>query len=275
MARMNIRTIFLCPRGLGLALLSLLAGFLVAGGTAFAQTDEIQVYDAEIAEPGVVNLMIHSNFTPIGRKDPDFPGAVIPNHSENGAAEWAYGVTPWFEQGLYLPVYSLYSENHGTTYNGFKIRELFVRPNAGDHTFFYGVNFEFSVNQGYWESKKFTTEIRPIIGVHLHPIDLIFNPIMDTNYTGGFRGLQFNPATRVAYNLPSNWTVAVEEYAGFGAFGHFESVHNQFQEVWAVMDRNTKYVNIETGVGFGVTAGADRLTLKLMVSRDLNSRKKN
>jgi heme/copper-type cytochrome/quinol oxidase subunit 2 len=65
------------------------------------------------------------------------------NDSENGAAEWAYGVTPWFEQGLYLPVYSLYSTNHGTTINGFKIRELFVRPNAHDHTFFYGVNFEF------------------------------------------------------------------------------------------------------------------------------------
>jgi hypothetical protein len=32
-----------------------------------AQTDEIQVYDAAIAEPGVFNLMIHANFTPIGR----------------------------------------------------------------------------------------------------------------------------------------------------------------------------------------------------------------
>ena len=70
----------------------------------FAQTDEIQVYDAEVAPVGVFNLMIHSNFTPVGRKSADFPGGIVPNQSFNGAAEWAYGVTPWFEQGLYLPV---------------------------------------------------------------------------------------------------------------------------------------------------------------------------
>jgi hypothetical protein len=54
--------------------------------------------------------MVHSNFTPIGRTTPEFPSAIIANDSLNGAAEWAYGVTPWFEQGLYLPVYRIRSE---------------------------------------------------------------------------------------------------------------------------------------------------------------------
>jgi hypothetical protein len=81
---------------------------------AVGQTDEIQVYDAEIAEPGVFNLMLHTNYTPIGRKTPDFPGAIIANHSVNGAWEWAYGVTDWLEQGLYLPVWSPHSEDHGS-----------------------------------------------------------------------------------------------------------------------------------------------------------------
>ena len=80
-------------------------GFLLlAPAAVFAQTDEIQVYDAAIAEPGVFNLMIHTNYTPIGRKTPAFPGAIIADQSVNGTAEWAYGVTDWFEQGLYLPV---------------------------------------------------------------------------------------------------------------------------------------------------------------------------
>ena len=238
----------------------------------FAQTDEIQVYDAEIAEPGVFNLMIHSNFTPIGRKIGDFRGAIIPNNSENGAAEFAYGVTPWFEQGLYLPVYSLHTENHGETINGFKIRELFVRPHAAERKFFYGLNFEFSVNSLHWESRRITSELRPIVGTHLHHWDVIFNPIVDTNYTGGFGNLEFVPATRVAYNLNDRWAIAAEEYSDFGPVRDFLPVHNQFQEVWAVFDHNNKTVNIEAGVGVGVTSGADRLTLKLMISRDLNSR---
>ncbi|MFZ0338995.1 MAG: hypothetical protein WBE47_14035 [Candidatus Acidiferrales bacterium] len=245
-------------------------GLAVIPKAAFAQTDEIQVYDAEIEELGKFNVMVHSNFTPIGRTKPDFPGGIIPNDSVNGAVEWAYGVAGWFEQGLYLPVYTAYSEGRGGSINGFKIRELFVRPHAHDHTFFYGVNFEFSVNYKYWESRHITSEVRPIVGLHLHPIDIIFNPIVDTDYAGGFGNLEFVPATRIAYNVNDKWAVAFEEYSDDGPLRHFYPLNDQFHEVWAVMDHESKFVNIETGVGFGLTAGADKLTLKLMLSRDLN-----
>jgi len=251
--------------------LALIAMILaVAPKVAFAQTDEIQVYDAEIEDHGKFNVMVHSNYTPMGRKTPDFPGGIIPNQSVNGAVEWAYGVADWFEQGLYLPVYTAYSQNQGGEINGFKIRELFVRPHAHDHTFFYGVNFEFSVNSLHWESKRISSEVRPIVGLHLHPVDIIFNPILDTNYTGGFGNLEFVPATRVAYNLNDKWALAAEEYADLGPLRHFYTAHDQFHEVWAVMDRSSKVLSVETGVGIGVTSGADKLTLKLMLSRDLN-----
>jgi hypothetical protein len=257
-------------RGIVLILISLVA----VSKTSLAQTDEIQVYDAEIEEPGVFNLMVHTNFIPIGRKTADFTGAIVPNDSVNGAAEWAYGVAPWFEQGLYLPVYSLHSTGRGATIDGFKIRELFVRPHAHDHTFFYGVNFEFSVNADYWESRRIASEIRPIVGLHLHRFDLIYNPIVDTNYTGGVGNLEFVPAGRVAYNLNDRWAVAAEEYDDFGPLRRFLPANDQFHEIWAVMDHNTKFLNVETGVGFGVSAGADKLTFKLMLSRDLNRRPK-
>ena len=48
---------------------------------SLAQTDEIQVYDAAIAEKGKFNLMLHNNFTSAGLKDPAFPGA---KESEEG-----------------------------------------------------------------------------------------------------------------------------------------------------------------------------------------------
>jgi hypothetical protein len=99
---------------------------LSAPPVVLAQTDEIQVYDAEIAGRGVFNRMIHTNFTPIGRKRPDFPGGIIPNHSVNRAAEWAYGVTDWFEQGLYLSVWTPYSVGRGGSINGLKLWERFV-----------------------------------------------------------------------------------------------------------------------------------------------------
>jgi hypothetical protein len=257
-------------RNWGFVLVWIAFSLFAAPARTMAQTDEIQVYDAAIAEKGKFNLMIHSNFIAIGQKTPAFPGGIIPDRSVNGTAEWAYGVADWFEQGLYLPVYSIYSKGRGGSINGFKIRELFVRPHAEDHTFFYGVNFEFSVNHSYWESRHITSEVRPIVGLHLHPVDIIFNPIVDTDYVGGFRNLEFVPSTRVAYNVNDKWALAIEEYADFGPLRGFLPQRDQFHEVWAVTDRSTKYLNIETGVGAGVSHGADKLTFKLMLSRDLN-----
>jgi hypothetical protein len=251
--------------------------FVAASAPSFAQTDEIQVYDANIAEKGKFNLMLHNNFTPDGQKTPAFPGGLVSNHAYVGVAEWAYGVTDWFEQGLYLPLYSD-SRNQGLTYNGFKLRWLFVKPKADEHTFFYGVNFEFSVNQEQWDERHYTSEVRPIIGWHLKPadgsrlkpIDIIVNPIMDTSYLGGIKSLDFAPAIRVAYNLSEKWAVAAEEYADYGPLRNFYSASEQSHQIWAVVDHPSKIVNIEAGVGFGLTSSSDKVTLKLMVSRDLN-----
>jgi len=134
----------------------MLSALFVAPTVAFAQTDEIQVYDAVIAEPGIFNLTWHNNFIADGAKTPAFPGGLIPDKSFNGVTEWAYGVTDWFEAGLYLPLYSI-SQDRGATINGGKIRLLFVKPHAADHRFFYGANFEFSYNALHWEPRHFTS----------------------------------------------------------------------------------------------------------------------
>lgn len=256
-------------RTMGARLWWITLALAAASSGAFAQTDEIQVYDAAIAERGKFNLMIHNNFTPSGLKEPAFSGAVESNHALVGVAEWAYGVTDWFEQGLYLPLYS-FSPNDGATYNGFKLRWLFVKPHADDRKFFYGVNFEFSVNRPQWDTRHYTSEVRPIVGWHLNPIDIIINPIMDTSYTGGFKSLDFAPAARVAYNFSPKWAGAIEEYADYGPLRDFYPGREQSHQIWAVANHSGKVINIETGIGFGVTSSSDRVTLKFMISRDLN-----
>src|ERR1700690_2961257 len=116
------------PRLVGAAIL------MLGLARARAQTDEIQVYDASIAPVGTFNLTLHNNFTPSGSEVPAFPGGIVPDKSLNGTAEWAYGVAPWFEAGLYLPLYSI-AGNRAVTFNGFKLRALFVEPDAADRRF--------------------------------------------------------------------------------------------------------------------------------------------
>jgi hypothetical protein len=243
---------------------------LCLGGSeaAHAQTDEIQVYDAQIAAPGTFNLTWHDNYTPDGRTSPDYPGGIVPNHTLNGVPEWAYGVAPWLEAGLYMPLYSL-AGNGAVMLNGFKLRALLVEPDAANRHFVYGVNLEFSYNTGHWNQNRYTQEIRPILGWHLGPLDVIVNPILDNSYRG-FSQLDFAPATRVAYNFNKTWAVAAEEYDDFGPLQEFYASTQQQHQLFGVFDYHGKPWSVEGGVGLGLTGATDKVVLKLILARDLN-----
>jgi hypothetical protein len=235
---------------------------------AFAQGDEIQVYDGGLAPVGVANLTVHNNFTPKGIKQPAFPGAIVSDKSLNGVPEWAYGVTNWFEAGLYLPLYSI-DRDRGAVLDGFKLRTLFAVPNGDNRRFVYGANFEFSWNARYWDTRRITSEIRPIIGWHLSPVDIIVNPIFDTAYDG-VKNLIFAPSARVAYTVKPSWQLAIEEYSDYGAVRHLGSANEQAHQIFAVIDHGAKFLDIEVGVGVGLTGSSDKLQLKLILARDLN-----
>ena len=249
----------------------LLLALVAVAHMVSAQTDEIQVYDGGLAAPGKFNLTLHTNFIPKGLTTPAFAGALVADRSLNGVPEWAYGVTSWFEAGLYLPLYSIGTRaaHSSAMLDGVKLRLLFAVPRADDRTFFYGVNFEFSDNARHWDPKRFTSEIRPIIGWHLHPVDIIVNPIFDTAYDG-LENLEFAPATRVACDLSRTWKLAIEEYDDFGPLHQFYAGNQQPHQLYGVVDHATKGLKIEAGVGFGLTDASDRITLKLILSRDLN-----
>jgi hypothetical protein len=245
---------------------TVLLWFLLAS-RAHGQTDEIQVYDAAIAPAGAFNLTVHNNFTPSGSSTPAFPGSIATDKSLNGVAEWAYGMAPWFEAGLYFPLYSI-TRNDGVLYNGTKLRALFVTPDAAKREFFYGVNFEFSFNTAHWDERTYTSEIRPIVGAHLGRFDIIFNPIVDNSWNG-FSKLEFVPATRVAMALSAKYKIALEEYDDFGAISHFLPTAKQSHQVFGVVDINTKWIGIEAGIGAGLTGASDHWVLKLILSKDL------
>jgi hypothetical protein len=103
-----------------------------------AQTDEIQVYTGGLEAPGKFNLTVHANFRPNAQTIPRFPGGIVPQGSTNGALEWAYGVSDWFEAGAYVPVYTV-TRNGKLLLDGVKLRALFTAPRADSRRVFYGV----------------------------------------------------------------------------------------------------------------------------------------
>ncbi len=249
-----------------LALSGLALALAVATG-ARAQTDEIQVYDATIADEGQLSVELHDNFTPSGRTTAPYRQGIVPDHALNGVPEFGYGVTDWFEAGLYLPVYTL-SRDGRFELDSTKLRALFVSPFAAQRTFFYGINFELSYNAAHWEPTRLSGEIRPIAGVHLGDWDLIVNPIIDTDFKGVGK-LDFAPSGRVAYNFSPIWALAIEHYADFGSIDDLNAVSRQAQTLFTVIDYKEEDVgSVEFGIGHGFTAASDNLVLKLILGMD-------
>ena len=249
------------PRCLSFAMI-----MLAALTISVRANDEIQVYNAEIAKIGQWTFQLHNNYAFIGRKEPDFPGGLIPNHALQGTGEWAWGITDWWEMGFYTP-YAVDQEL--TPYsNAAKIRQLFVIPNAAEREFFYGVNFEFSYAMPQFSETRWNMEIRPIVGWRKGNYEFIINPIVDLGF-GQNGGAEFVPAARFARNLGENLAVGVEYYTDLGPLQRWLPFNEQQHNVYAVVDFKIGRFDVNAGVGYGLTPGSDRLMAKMIIGTDL------
>jgi hypothetical protein len=252
-----------------------MTGFSAAGSDSGATssktghfvTDEIQVYNAEIAKVGQWTLQFHFNYAIRGLKEPDIQGGIIPNHALNGTPELAYGVTDWWEIGFYAP----YAVDQASEFssNAGKIRNLFVTPNAAKREFFYGVNFEVSYATPRFSETRWNTEIRPIIGFRKYDLEFIVNPIVDIGF-GKNGDVTFTPAARLARNFGENFALGVEYYTGLGPLQNFVPFNDQQHNIYAVTDFKIGRWDVNAGVGYGLTSASDRWMAKMIIGTELN-----
>jgi hypothetical protein len=224
-------------------------------------TDEIQVYNAGIAEVGQFTIQQHLNYIPLGVKEPPFPGGLISHNSINGTPEFAYGVTDWWEVGLYLP-FAIQDQKFYS--DAFKLRTLFVSPHADRRDFFYGVNFEFSNETPPFAQTRFAMEIRPIIGVRNATYEFIVNPIVDIGF-GKYGEADFAPAARLARKFGPDLYAGFEYYADFGKIGDFKPLEEQQHTLFAVTDFKVGVFDVNFGVGYGLTPASDRWVVKTII----------
>ena len=226
--------------------------------------DEIQVYNAEIATPRTFTLQQHLNYVWSGNTTPDFPGGVLSNRTLNGTPELAYGVTDWYELGLYVP---FAFDGSGTLLpGGFKIRQLFVSPHAEDRKFFYGVNFELSYQTPRFSQSAIGLEIRPILGVRDLGWEFIVNPIVDLSFAPA-GAAAFAPAARLAHNVGGDTWLGVEYYANYSPISAIPPADQQQHTLFGVVDFKMLGFDVNLGMGFGLTSVSDSVVTKLIIGR--------
>jgi hypothetical protein len=251
--------------------LSAVLGGLAAIATAFHfaispahAVDEIQVYNAEIAAPGQFTLQQHLNYVWNGSTTPDFPNGFASNRTLNGTPELAYGVTDWYELGLYAPF--AFDANGTFLPGGVKVRQLFVSPHAEDRKFFYGVNVELSYQTPRFSQSAIGLEIRPILGVRDLGWEFIFNPIVDFNFAPA-GDAAFAPAARLARQVSGETWLGVEYYSAYSPIGAIPPADQQQHTLFAVADFRVWGLDVNLGIGAGLTGASDGLVTKMIIGK--------
>ena len=236
---------------------ALLGALLLLAAPPARATDEIQVYTGEVAAPGEWSLLQHLNYGFTRRKGTD-RSMINAFRTVNGTPELAYGVTDWYETGLYLP---FAARDDRFFPGGAKFRNLFVSPDAPNRTFFYGINTELSWAPQRFSRSRWNVEFRPILGLNLGRWQIVSNPIVGIGL-GGKQPDAFLPANRIFYTVQEDLAVGVETYSDLGSFGHFGKFNQQAHQVFAAADFRLFGMDVNFGVGRGLTPASDRWMVK-------------
>lgn len=210
------------------------------GGARALDRFEIQVYQADVEEPGEPGLEMHLNYTISGVRQPEYPGEIPPDHVGRLTLEPAVGVTDWLELGAYLQF--MLAPGGDARYAGVKLRAKMVVPERLQERLglpvFLGINLELSRVPAAVEQAAWANELRPIIGWKGRRWLLVANPVLGWALSGGDRfRLELEPCAKVAYDTQLGFAVGLEYYAGLGFIGEgFSPLHQQEHLLFGVVD---------------------------------------
>jgi len=239
-----------------------------------ADQDEIAVYDDGINKPGEYGLEVHLNTTPQGIKERTYPKEYLTDGGVRMTVETSYGFTKTLEGGLYLPELAI--DKYGNPIlAGAKLRLkwLPIQPDEKTGGFFAGANVELATLNHFIQQSRENAELRLISGYHAPDEWLIaFNPIFDWGLSDGFASPapDFNFALKATHRIVKGLDLGVEYYSDIGRIDQPYGWGQQDNRIYAVADVDMKPFVFNFGVGYGLTEGADRWTVKTIIEVPLD-----
>jgi hypothetical protein len=248
---------------LGLALAGCAA--LAAGRAAHAAPEEIQVYMDDMSDPGRFGLDVHVNYVGTGYATNDYPGQQQSLHRLRVTPEFAYGVTPNLELGLYLPLATLDGDGRVGLY-GLKLRAKYIAPKAADQKWFWGANLEVGGVTHQLDQNPYNAELKGIVGIRSGRWTAAFNANVDFKLSGPAASpASLDLDTKLSYALTRTLAIGVETYNGAGPFRKLGDFGHSDGSSFVTIDKNFGRWDVNFGIGSGYGSSRDRLILKAIV----------
>jgi hypothetical protein len=228
---------------------------------------EIQVYDGTANAPGVPGLELHVNTVPIGLTTSPSPPEYPQNHQSHFTLEPSLGLFSWWELGGYFE--TTLRGDQAFDYAGVKLRNKFVTPPKWDAHWRLGLNIEFSLLPQGYDRDRWGNELRPIVAWENERFEFVLNPIVDSSLAGPDEsaGPTFQPCLMAVYKVHEAVSLGFEYYTNLGPFSSgFLPLREQEHYVYEVFNLlSVKRLELNAGVGEGLTAGSNRLIFKMIL----------
>jgi hypothetical protein len=248
---------------------------VVGATTAAAQENyEIQVYSYDTVPPGETMVESHMNVTTDGRRGAA-EGVVPTQGAFHETIEITHGINPWFEVGFYL--FTSIQPNGGWNWVGNHIRPRVRAPESWHWPVGVSLSAECGYQRRSFSADTWSCELRPIVDKTWGRFYASFNPTIDRSFRGENvdKGFGFAPNLKVSWDFTPKITGGIEYYGALGQISHFDPPSVQEHQIFPAIDlKLSPRWEFNFGIGFGLSAGTDRLIVKAIVGRRFGSSSK-
>ena len=236
---------------------------LFAAAPCRAASEEIQVYMDDLSAPGQFGLDVHNNFVISGTGAPTYPGELPARHVYRLTPEFYLGLTKTLELGLYL-LTTKGPQDNGRIEGG-KMRLKYIAPHDAEAGFFWGLNLEAGRTSTRVSEMPWNAQLKGIMGYRSGPWTVAVNPNLDWSLSRHGGPVMASMDMKVAYAMASKTSIGFESYNELGPLSHLQALNRNSKTLYAVIDQEIGGIDINAGIGRGLTDDADRWVLKFIV----------
>ena len=234
---------------------------IAAPAAALAAPEEIQVYRDEVTPLHRFGVEVNQSYVPAGPfEDIGLIGQV---GLYRLTPELNYGIAPGWEAGT-LVVTTV--RGGAFDAHGVKAHLRYVAPRPEGRPWYWGVNAEIGWTDRHLEERPWTAEVRGLAGYEGSRWVLAVNPTLETSVDGrGGEPVELSIQSKIGYRVGERLILGAESYNTFGPVARLEPFGRQSQIVYVTADADWPGLDLNFGVGKGLTRASDGWAIKAVI----------
>jgi hypothetical protein len=235
---------------------------------ALAAPEEVQVYRDEVTPLHRLGMELNQSWVAAGPVEDIGPIGRVGLY--RFTPELNYGVARGWEVGTLLETTA---RDGAFDAHGIKAHVRWISPRPAGQTWYVGFNGEAGWSDRHLEERPWTVELRGIAGWEGKRWVLAVNPTLETAADGhGGEPVAFELQAKIGYRVSDDWLLGIESHNAFGPIAQIEPLDRQSQIVYAAADTERRGLDLNFGVGKGLTHASDGWAVKAAIGIPLGAR---